>query len=107
MTWYPLFVIRLRVHPGLGSDLSHRSSIWCDLLVVLANSGRREAAESGGFLRVLDANPVVTQVDLHLKLIYGWNLSIPSIAKTFVCKRNSLSSTRHFQMMRDEQNEII
>lgn len=34
-----------------------------------ASSSRRETAESGGFLRVLDANPVVTQLDLHLELI--------------------------------------
>lgn len=37
--------------------------------MALANSGRREAAESGGFSRVLDANPVVTQVDLHPELM--------------------------------------
>lgn len=34
-----------------------------------ASSSRREAVESGGFLRVLDANPVAIRLDLHPELI--------------------------------------
>lgn len=47
-----------------------------------------------GFLRVLDANPVVTQVDLHFKLIqHMGEVSQFRHQQKTVCKRNSLSST--------------